>query len=137
MNNYAKGRNFEYKVKRMLEKQGWTVFRFAGSKPLDLIGFRHGKIILIECKLNGLDSEAVEKAHKYADLTGLPVMIYFPENGSVKALLFKPVERKNWANTVQLLSEFVDYVLNKFGLEALCYEDWGKIIWNFLYGDEA
>lgn len=137
MSNYVRGRNFEYRVKRMLEESGWIVFRFAGSKPLDLIGFKHGKVILAECKLSGVDSEAVEKAHEYANLTGLPVIIFFPENGNVKSLMFKPVERKPWANTVVLLHDFVDYIINRFGLESLCYEDWDSIIWGFLYGEGA
>ncbi|MCW1308350.1 MAG: hypothetical protein OH337_04025 [Candidatus Parvarchaeota archaeon] len=120
-------------VKKILEGDGWLVFRFAGSKPLDLVAFRNGKIMLVECKLSGVDTEAIEKAHRYASLTGLPVMIFFIENGALKSLMVNPVERKGWANSVQMLHEFADYILNKTGLESLCFEDWDKLIWDFLY----
>ena len=57
MGGYAKGRSFEHRVKRILEKEGYTVFRCAGSKPVDLIAIKkwddRTEICLIECKLNG------------------------------------------------------------------------------------
>jgi len=57
-----KGKQLEYKVKAMFQAKGYTVFRCAGSKPVDLIAIKiaikqsQGKIItnheilLIECK---------------------------------------------------------------------------------------
>ena len=51
---YEKGRRFEYRVKRELERQGYVVFRCAGSKPVDLIAMkRGGPNLIVECKLNG------------------------------------------------------------------------------------
>jgi len=42
--NYIRGRNFEYRVKKLLEKKGYIVFRTAGSHGLfDLIAVRHIK----------------------------------------------------------------------------------------------
>lgn len=35
--NYRKGRAAEYRAKRELEKQGWTVHRSAGSHGVDLV----------------------------------------------------------------------------------------------------
>ena len=39
--NYVRGRNFEYRVKELLEKEGYIVFRTAGSHGLfDLIAMK-------------------------------------------------------------------------------------------------
>jgi hypothetical protein len=38
--NYIRGRAAEYSVRAKLERAGWTVFRFPGSKPFDLIALR-------------------------------------------------------------------------------------------------
>jgi len=90
--NYIRGRRFEYRVKEALEKDGWIVFRCAGSKPVDLIAFKMGPkslfhvvdmdkntpsvvvsignlievdtgVILVECKARGA---RVPKDQKYA-----------------------------------------------------------------------
>ena len=38
MSRYAKGRNVEYEVKKIFEKEGWIVTRAAASKgPFDLV----------------------------------------------------------------------------------------------------
>jgi len=42
--NYNRGRAYEYKAKKALEQQGWTVIRAAGSHgPYDLIAFKEGQ----------------------------------------------------------------------------------------------
>jgi Holliday junction resolvase len=52
MNRYAKGVRWEREVKRRLEKAGWTVFRCAGSKPVDLIAVKERRLPrVIECKV--------------------------------------------------------------------------------------
>lgn len=61
--NYLKGRRFEYRVKEYLEKEGYVVFRCAGSKPLDLIAFKKPgmfthtqwecSLLFVECKAAG------------------------------------------------------------------------------------
>lgn len=56
MTNYTKGRAFEYQVKKILEKDGQTVWRTAGShSPVDLIAvykdtFGNMQINFIQCK---------------------------------------------------------------------------------------
>lgn len=52
MTNYEKGRRGEYEVKAMLEKQGWQVYRTAGShSAVDLVCLRDGnKPLLIQVK---------------------------------------------------------------------------------------
>lgn len=47
---YSKGRNLEYAVRRKLRSRGYVVFRCAGSRPVDLIAIKDGKILLVECK---------------------------------------------------------------------------------------
>jgi hypothetical protein len=49
--NYVRGRYFEYETERLLRKKGWTVFRSAASRNIDLIAFRKGaKPLWISCK---------------------------------------------------------------------------------------
>ena len=53
MSGYSKGANFERRVRKHLEKQGWVVFRSAGShSPADLIALRTGEVMLIQCQLS-------------------------------------------------------------------------------------
>ena len=54
VSKYAKGRRIEYKVKNILSKAGWYVWRLAASKPFDLIAIKNGKILIIECKRGSL-----------------------------------------------------------------------------------
>lgn len=53
MSSYRKGRRFEYQVRDFLEQLGWVVLRCAKSRPFDLVALKDGKVVLIECKLNG------------------------------------------------------------------------------------
>ena len=51
LNRYRKGYLWELEVKKRWETQGWTVFRCAGSKPVDLIALQAQCLPrLIECK---------------------------------------------------------------------------------------
>ena len=62
MSNYRKGRSYEYRIKKKLEKEGWMCLRTAGSHGLfDLIAIwnkwptqpdhpAHRWIKLIQCK---------------------------------------------------------------------------------------
>jgi Holliday junction resolvase len=62
--NYIKGRNFEYRIKKMYEKDGYLVFRTAGShSPADLIAFPFPgtkKPILIQCKASDKQTSTKE-----------------------------------------------------------------------------
>jgi len=52
--NYISGRNFEYKVKKYLEENGYLVFRSAGSHSIaDLIAICKTDTLLIQCKHHG------------------------------------------------------------------------------------
>lgn len=51
MTNYERGRRFEYKIKKMLEKVGFTVFRTAGSHgDVDLIAINNTETFLLQLK---------------------------------------------------------------------------------------
>ncbi|MEM4323916.1 MAG: restriction endonuclease [Candidatus Nitrosocaldaceae archaeon] len=66
--NYLKGRNFEYKVKKYLEQQGYVVLRTAGSHGIyDLIAIKfepEPSIIFIQCKAR-LGSSTKEKLGRF------------------------------------------------------------------------
>jgi hypothetical protein len=136
MSNYRRGRRLEYKIKRMLEDRGWTVFRCASSKPLDLVAFKNGFVTLIECKTGEVTSEAFEKAQKYANLTGHPVQIF---TGDLNAIVVEPKERKKYANVYILLDEFIQFILDHYGNECglvnLSNLDSEEAIWMFLRGE--
>lgn len=53
--NYVRGRAFEYRAKKYLEKKGYLVIRSAGSKsPFDLVGIslniNNPDVVLVQCK---------------------------------------------------------------------------------------
>ena len=48
--NYERGRVFEYRVKRYLERQGYFVVRSAGSHFPDLIAVKNGEVLAVEVK---------------------------------------------------------------------------------------
>ena len=53
MSNYSRGSNFERRVKRYLEKEGWVAWRTPGSKsPADIIAARSGEWMLCQAQLD-------------------------------------------------------------------------------------
>lgn len=70
MKKYAKGRRYEYKIKKLFEENDFIVFRCAGSKPCDLITFnrRNGDVYFVECKSkNPRIKYEIEKMRKRLD----------------------------------------------------------------------
>ena len=60
--SYRKGRAFEYKVKKILEKAGVYVIRSAGSHShFDLVAFSEKECILFQCKLRYSKIQRYEK----------------------------------------------------------------------------
>ncbi|RLE83325.1 MAG: hypothetical protein DRJ67_12415 [Thermoprotei archaeon] len=79
--NYIRGRRFEYRVKRFLEGEGWVVIRAAGSKPIDLVALRGGRILFIECKKGGrISAEQREYQEGLARRAGATYVIVTPKN---------------------------------------------------------
>lgn len=55
MSAYARGRSFEYRVKRDMELHGWTCMRSPASRsPADIWCVRDGRAVFIQCKLGGV-----------------------------------------------------------------------------------
>jgi len=50
---YAKGRRFECETRDYLRNLGWFVVMHARSSLPDLVAFRDGATLLVECKLGG------------------------------------------------------------------------------------
>lgn len=56
MTGYAVGTRFERKVSKHLEENGYALVRAAGSKgstKADLLAFKPGQLLLVQCKLDG------------------------------------------------------------------------------------
>ncbi|ENN96109.1 resolvase, Holliday junction-type [Methanocaldococcus villosus KIN24-T80] len=73
--SYKKGSSFERKLKELLEKEGFAVIRSAGSKGIDLIAGKNGKILIFECKSSNknrfyINREDVEKLIKFSEIFG-------------------------------------------------------------------
>ena len=68
--NYIAGRRFEYKVKHLLERKGYTVLRTSGSHGFaDLVAVKNdynARIIFIQCKNRKATKEEIEKLNKFA-----------------------------------------------------------------------
>lgn len=55
MNRYRGGADFEREVRAALVKDGYDVVRSAGSKTkVDLVAFKAGHVLLVQCKRNGV-----------------------------------------------------------------------------------
>lgn len=83
-NMYARGRSFEYAVKRNLEKYGYIVMRSPASRsPADLIAVKRGTAVFIQCKLHGaLPPSEWNELIDYSDKAGaVPIMAARPTEG--------------------------------------------------------
>jgi len=59
MAQYHRGRAFEHAVRAQLVADGYDVIRSAGSKTkIDLVAFKTGQVLLIQCKVDGHCSPA-------------------------------------------------------------------------------
>ncbi len=74
---YEKGRSFEYLVKRHLEREGYRVFRVAGSRgPSDLVAARRGELLLVQCRTRGyLPPKRRERLRMLAEEVGARAII--------------------------------------------------------------
>jgi len=76
-NPYQRGIRFEYKTRNYLRKEGWYVIRQPRSMFPDLIAFRDGTMLLVECKVHGYIAPAERrKIRKLANrrLGGKPIL---------------------------------------------------------------
>jgi len=76
--SYRKGRRWEYAVKFILECNGWTCIRSAASKVVDLVCFKEGRILLVECKRSFHDYvRRQEKIQRLSVKLGLPILVVY------------------------------------------------------------
>ena len=59
-NRYAKGYALERELKEKFTKAGFIVFRCAGSRPVDLILVKEGRVILCEIKRGASTNTPIE-----------------------------------------------------------------------------
>ena len=50
MNHYPIGYQLERELREKFSKAGFIVFRYCGSRPIDLILVKDGEVVLIEVK---------------------------------------------------------------------------------------
>ena len=77
---YEAGRNFEYRVKRALQRLGFTVIRSAGSKtPADLIAGRSGLVLLVQCTTSSSSKDKSDRENLLSmarEFHGIPVLAW-------------------------------------------------------------
>lgn len=109
---YKRGRNFEYRVKKDMEKRGYLVIRSPASKsPVDLYCMRKNELVFIQCKLHG--QIGVPEWNAFFNLSksvgALPILA---ENVSGKILYSEAIEKKDGSRRKQPKRDWLppDYV---------------------------
>jgi len=85
---YRKGSSFERELKKLLEREGFAVVRSAGSKGVDLIAGKKGKILIFECKTSSksrfyIPKEDVEKLITFSETFGGEAYLAIKFNGEM------------------------------------------------------
>ena len=91
MNTSAKGARFEREVKHLFESQGWHCIRSASSRFPDVVCFRNGKVVVIECKSKW--EEHVDELRKISKKTmkmGVPVFLVYRNKPGYSAIKIEP-----------------------------------------------
>jgi Holliday junction resolvase len=91
-NPYRRGIRFEYRTRNHLRKHGWYVVRQPRSMFPDLIAFRNGTILLVECRVHGYIGPAERrKIIKLArtQVRGKPVLAFRRDGQLLLRLLYQ------------------------------------------------
>jgi Holliday junction resolvase len=87
------GYMLELATRHHLEADGWLVVRSAGSKgPADLIGFRPGETVLVQCKLDGYLRPGERAAFvEFAAVAGAEALVasWFKDGRSARIVKFR------------------------------------------------
>jgi len=91
--SYRIGYNFERRVIKHLEDQGYFVIRSGKSKFPDLVAIRRAKldsvcpsVIIVECKVNKyLSAEEKQKALEILEKTSIPLTVYWRDGRKLKS----------------------------------------------------
>lgn len=85
-NHYGDGTRFENETRGFLGRAGYEVIRSAGSKgKIDLVAFRKGEILFVQCKLNGLCPPLERRKLRVlsALIEAVPLVAYAGEGSTV------------------------------------------------------
>lgn len=104
---YKRGRNFEYRVKKDMEKRGYLVLRSPASKsPVDLYCIKRNELVFIQCKLHG--QIGVSEWNAFFNLSqsvgALPILA---ENESGKILYSEVLKEKDGSRRKQPKREWL------------------------------
>jgi holliday junction resolvase len=89
---YQRGVTFERMVRHDLEEMGFEVIRSAGSKgKVDLVAFRPGCMVFVQCKLNGLcpPAERRELLRLAGMVEALPIVAYKGTEGRLRPTRYR------------------------------------------------
>ena len=81
---YRDGRKLEYAAHHLLTDNGYIMFRTAGSHgKADLIAFKPGEILLIQCKLDGEmgPADRADLVKMAALVDAVPLVAYWHKEG--------------------------------------------------------
>lgn len=104
MTAYSDGRKLEYATQHELEANGYITLRTAGSKgAVDVIGFKQGEIVMVQCKLSGkLGPAERAKVYGLASMVGaVPLVARWHKEGRAArevqfAQLITPLQYQTW-----------------------------------------
>lgn len=88
MNNYRRGADFERRVCKYFDKQGYFTVRSAGSHSIiDLVAIKAGEVKLIQCKIDGILSPAEkEQLQELSRESQCQVLLIYREDRHMRAL---------------------------------------------------
>ncbi|MHC4750696.1 MAG: hypothetical protein ACYTFW_12570 [Planctomycetota bacterium] len=91
VNTAAKGRRFEYAVKRVLLNSGYVVVRCAASKPWDLVAANNRVVYAVECKSGQMSVQ--QARNEYNNLKEKTMLLWRQKDGSVAKVpsVFVPI----------------------------------------------
>lgn len=110
---YYRGYRFERQVRDLLRGQGFIVVRGAASKPIDLVAFKDGYVVVVECKASpkgyNLDKMRADVGELYTTYKVPSVLVVRDDLGIAWAIAL-PVKY----NYTRLMSSLTKALGNRF-----------------------
>ena len=91
MTNYRRGADFERRVCKYFDKQGYFTIRSAGSHSIiDLVAIKAGEVKLVQCKIDGVLSVAErQQLQELSRDSKCQVLLIYREDRMMRALPIK------------------------------------------------
>jgi len=103
---YRRGRTFEYRVRNILRAAGYYVMRSPRSgSPIDLVAICSGTVLMVQCKLGGLNRPEWNEVFDLATSAGA-IPIYATRPVPRKCALFRLLGRKDGSRRRQPMEVF-------------------------------